>query len=303
MKILVLGGCGFIGSHVVDALLARGHDVAVFDRGPEKFREPLPGVSYFHGDFADDMLLAEALSGVQAVIHLISTTFPGTANLNPKADVADNLIRTLALLEMMASLGISRLIYMSSGGTVYGVPERDPIPEDHPLRPINSYGIVKVAIESYLSMYARNAGLQTAAVRAANPFGPRQGHVGVQGVISTFLNKVLQDKPIEIWGDGSVVRDYLHVRDLADLCADLCASEVTGPINGGSGAGRSLNEVVAAISAVTGRQIAPVFRPGRALDVPRSVLDISRARDLLGWTPRIAFEDAVSETWDWLRAH
>jgi UDP-glucose 4-epimerase len=300
MKVLVLGGCGFIGSHVVDALVVRNHEVVAFDRGTERFRAPVPGVTYIQGDFADRMLVAEALAGVDAVIHLISTTFPGTANLDPGADVSDNLLRTLSLLETMKSMGISRIVYMSSGGTVYGRPETDPIPESHPLRPINSYGIVKTAIESYLWMYARNHGLRPVAVRAANPFGPRQGHLGVQGVISTFLNKAIADQPIEIWGDGSVVRDYLHVRDLADLCAELCGSDFTGPINGGSGKGRSLCDVVDAISEVSGKTLEPVFKPGRSLDVPRSVLDISLARRSLGWMPQIGFDAAVAQTWAWL---
>lgn len=300
MKVLVLGGCGFIGSHVVDALVFQNCEVVVFDRGHEQFRAPVPGVTYIQGDFADRMLVAKALAGVDAVIHLISTTFPGTANLDPKADVSDNLLRTLSLLETMKSMGINRLVYMSSGGTVYGRPETDPISESHPLRPINSYGIVKATIESYLWMYSRNHGLKPVAVRAANPFGPRQGHLGVQGVISTFLNRAIVDQPIEIWGDGSVVRDYLHVRDLANLCASLCRSDFIGPINCGSGVGRSLCDVVDAISDVSGRSLNVIFKSGRNLDVSRSVLDISLAQRALGWTPQIDFDVALGETWEWL---
>ncbi len=153
MKVLVIGGSGFIGSHVVDALLKAGHDVRVFGRHPEHFRPALPNVDYRLGDFRDRMALAEALSGIEAVFHLVSTTFPGTANLDPKTDVRDNLISTLELIETMLSLHITRLLFVSSGGTVYGVPEQVPIPETHSLRPINSYGIVKVAIEQYLDMY------------------------------------------------------------------------------------------------------------------------------------------------------
>jgi UDP-glucose 4-epimerase len=153
MKALVIGGCGFIGSHVVDALLASGASVRVFDRQHERFRPPLRGVEYCIGDFADKMAVAEALTGMDTVLHLVSSTFPGTANLAPAIDVRDNLINTLGLLDLMVEMRIPRLLFLSSGGTVYGAPDRVPVPEDHPLRPINSYGIVKVAIEHYLEMY------------------------------------------------------------------------------------------------------------------------------------------------------
>ena len=155
MKALVIGGCGFIGSHVVDQLLARNIDVRVFGRRPEAFRAPLPQVDYVTGDLADTSRIFEALSGVDAVIHLASTTVPATSNLDPVADITGNLIATVHLLEVMRSAGVRKIIYLSSGGTVYGVPETFPIAESHPLRPISSYGIVKVAIENYLFMEQR----------------------------------------------------------------------------------------------------------------------------------------------------
>ena len=131
MKVLVVGGSGFIGSHVVDRLLIHGHSVRVFDRQPERFRGPLPKVDYCYADFADRMALVEALTGMDAVYHLLSTTVPGTADLDPKTDVQDNLIGTINLLDSMQRLGLSRILFLSSGGTVYGVPDTIPIPETH----------------------------------------------------------------------------------------------------------------------------------------------------------------------------
>ena len=157
MRVLAIGGNGFIGSHVVDRLLAHGHSVRVFDRQPERFRAPLAGVDYRFGDFADKMALVEALTGVDAVFHLLSTTLPGTADLDPKTDIHDNLLGAIALFELMHGLGLRRILFLSSGGTVYGIPETIPIPETHALRPINSYGIVKASIEHYLEMYRRDA--------------------------------------------------------------------------------------------------------------------------------------------------
>ena len=199
MKILVIGGCGFIGSHIVDRLLAHGHSVRVFDRQVERFRQPLARVDYIYGSFGDRMAIIDAMTGVDAVMHLVSTTLPGTADLDPKTDVQDNLVGTLALLNSMSSLGISRILFLSSGGTVYGPPDIIPIPETHPLRPINSYGIVKVAIEHYLEMYQRTRGLSPIIIRASNPYGPRQAHTGVQGVILTFLTRILAGERLEIW--------------------------------------------------------------------------------------------------------
>jgi UDP-glucose 4-epimerase len=300
MKILVLGGCGFIGSHVVDALLRAGHSVRVFDRQAERFRNPLARVDYRFGDFNDHMALAEAITGVDAVFHLISTTFPGTADLDPKTDVRDNLIGALQLIETMLSLNVSRLLFLSSGGTVYGIPEQVEIPETHPLRPVSSYGIVKAAIEHYLVAYRRSRGLSSVIIRASNPYGPRQGHSGVQGVISTFLGRIAAGEAIEIWGDGTVVRDYLDVVDLAALCVLAGTSRLEGPYNAGSGVGTSVNEIVEAIRIITGAQIETLYKPGRAADVPRSVLDCTRARTDFGWIARRPLADGLQSTWEWL---
>lgn len=302
MKILVLGGSGFIGSHIVDALLAAGLSVRVFDRQPERFRKPLAKVDYQIGNFGDRMALIEALSGVDAVIHLVSTTFPGTADLDPKTDVQDNLAGTIALLDCMVSVGISRILFLSSGGTVYGIPETVPIPESHPLCPINSYGIVKVAIESYLEMYRRTRGLSPVIMRASNPYGPRQGHKDVQGVITTFLSRVMADEQIEIWGDGTVVRDYLNVADLARLCLKAICSEAQGPYNAGSGVGTSVNEIINVVRRATGKKIEPIYKAGRSTDVPLSVLDISRARKDFAWAPTADLDAGVAETWAWMQA-
>ncbi len=299
MRVLVLGGCGFIGSHVVDGLLRAGHQVRVFDRRPEQFRPPLPEVDYSMGDFQDRMAIAEALTGIDAVFHLVSTTFPGTANLDPKTDVRENLEGTLTLVETMLSLHVDRLLFLSSGGTVYGIPEMVPIPETHPLRPINSYGVVKVAIEHYLEMFRRTGGLSPVIIRPSNPVGPRQGHAGVQGVVSTFLDRIAAGKEIEIWGDGSVTRDFIDVRDLADLCVIAGTSRRDGVYNAGSGVGTSLNELLQSIRQVTGKNITPNYKPGRLIDTPISVLDCALAGKDFGWRSKRMLREAIEETWRW----
>lgn len=299
-KILVLGGCGFIGSHVVDVLVERGFGVRVLDRQSEALRSPLPGVEYQRGDFSDAALLSEALIGVDAVIHLVSSTVPSTSNISPVADIQGNLINTVNLLASMRALGVRNIVYLSSGGTVYGIPKRDPIPEDHPTDPISSYGIVKLAIEKYLQMESYLHGLRHCILRVSNPYGPRQGHGGVQGVIGTYLWRIARSQPIEIWGDGTVVRDFLHVRDVADLAVTAVDSDVTGVFNAGSGEGTSILEIVDHIGSVLGEPLSPVFKPGRNFDVPRAVLDISRTRHTLNWGPKISLAEGIQETWQWI---
>lgn len=307
MKVLLIGGCGFIGSHVADALLARGLGVRVFDRRPEAFRESLAGVEYVMGDMADTSQIYEAMSGIQAVIHLASATVPSTSNLDPVADINGNLVATVRLLDVMREIGLQKMVYLSSGGTVYGIPKTDPVAETHALRPISSYGIVKVAIENYLYMEHHLHGLQSVVLRASNPYGPRQGHTGIQGVIGTHLWRLARQEPVEIWGDGSVVRDFIHVRDLAELCVTAALSDVSDCYNAGSGGGASIKQVVDTIDrtvqATGGAAVAPIYKPGRSFDVPRVVLDISRARQDLGWSPKIGLDQGISETWDWVRNH
>ena len=300
LQAAVLGGAGFIGSHIVDALVARGHHVTVFDRAPERFRAPLDNVDYIYGDFSDLTALAAVLRGKDAVFHLVSTTFPGTANRDPRADVSSNLLGTLALIEEMQRQDIKRLIYLSSGGTVYGPLPDHPVAETHPLRPINSYGIVKATVEHYLSMYHALGALDPLAIRAANPFGPRQSHTGVQGVVATFMRQLIDGQSIEIWGDGHVIRDYLYISDLADLCVTAAESDLCGALNAGSGQGTSLLQLIAALAEITDQEILPTFKPTRSVDVPYSVLDVEKAKSVLNWTPATSLKEGLGKTWAWM---
>jgi len=301
MRALVIGGNGFIGSHLVDALVLAGRRVRVFDRGAELYRPPLAGVDYRLGDFGDAPALAEAIEGVDVVYHLVSTTVPSTSNLDPVSDIQGNLINTVRLLQLMVQKGISRIVYLSSGGTVYGIPDVSPIPETHPLRPICSYGVIKVAIENYLFMYQSLHGLRPIVLRASNPYGERQGHAGVQGVIGTFLQKIKSGERIEIWGDGSVVRDFIYVADLAGLCVKAGASEYCGILNAGSGVGHSIREVLNVSARAAEQAIEPVYKQGRAYDVPSIVLNISKARKELDWKPEVELSQGVSKTWQWMK--
>lgn len=301
MRVLVLGGNGFIGSHILDALIQKGHKVRVFSRTQETYRLPLPEVEYIIGSFSDSPLLAEALEGVDAVFHLISSTVPSTSNIDPVGDIESNLINTVRLLQIMVKQDVKRIIYLSSGGTVYGIPEIVPIPENHPLKPICSYGVVKIAIENYLFMFQSLYGIKPTILRVSNPFGERQGHKGVQGVIGTFLYKAMVKEPIVIWGDGSIVRDFIYVNDLANLCARVLEIDTCGIFNVGSGDGISINKIIECIEDISGTKLTVNYKPHRSFDIPQVVLDISNTRNNFNWGPTTHFQQGVKKTWDWLK--
>lgn len=300
--ILLLGGNGFIGSHLVDRLLAGGHSVRVFDKYPERYRPPLGEVDYCFGDFGNRGLLSEALEGVDLVFHLISTSVPKTSNDDPAYDVQSNVIETLFLLEQCVARNIRKVVFVSSGGTIYGRPTALPVAENGATDPECSYGITKLTIEKYLALYNQLHGLDYQVVRPSNPYGSRQNPNGIQGAIPVFLGKVAKGEPIELWGDGSVIRDYLFVDDLVEGIYKAAFKESQDRIfNLGSGVGHSLNEVVDVIRAVTGVDVPVTCQPARSFDVPAIYLDIVRARDQLGWQPVTSLECGIRQTWDFIR--
>jgi len=299
----VLGGNGFIGSHLVDKLLAEGHAARVFDKYEERYRKPLPLVDYRFGDFGNRGLLADALHGVDIVFHLISTSLPKTSNDDPAYDVQSNVIETLFMLEKCQAFGIKKVVFISSGGTVYGRPSHLPVPENAPHEPGCSYGITKLTIEKYLALYRQLHGLEYVVVRPSNPYGSRQNPHGIQGAIPVFLGKVAKGEPIEIWGDGEVVRDYLYIDDLVDgICRAAFAASTERVFNIGSGEGVSLNRLVAIIREVTGKEVPVNYTPARSFDVPAIYLDISRAKTQLGWQPVTPLIEGVCRTWEFINS-
>lgn len=304
---VVLGGLGFIGSHLVDALVARGDAVRCFDRpltqSMQEASGSRPHVTLVRGDFTCGVDIAEAIEGCDVCFHLVSTTLPKTSNADPVYDVETNLIGTLKLLDQASrSKSVKRIIFVSSGGTVYGPPDAIPIAEDHPTRPTCSYGITKLTIEHYLELYRQMHGLEYTVLRVANPYGERQRIDSNQGAVAVFLGKALRGEAIEIWGDGSVVRDYVHISDV--VSGLVAASEVTHPpriFNIGSGTGKSLNEVLDTIDSVLSTPTTRRYVAARKFDVPASVLDIDRARRHLAWRPRIDFRTGVDRTAAWLK--
>jgi UDP-glucose 4-epimerase len=302
---LVLGGAGFVGSHLTEALAQSGQQVKVFERPHVDRLAELPrkGVEVFTGDLLNPQALVPALRGTDTVFHLVSTTLPKSSNDNPAYDVESNVVGGLRLLELCREHGVRKVVFVSSGGTVYGIPKSVPVAEDHPTDPICSYGIHKLALEKYLQLAHRLHGLEYCVLRPANLYGPGQRLDTAQGAVAVFLDRALRGQPIEIWGDGSVVRDYVYVGDAVE--AILKAARFAGApriFNIGSGRGTSLNQLVAEIQTLLGRPIKVNYAPTRSLDVPANVLDPALARRHLEWSATTPLGEGLRRTYEWLRA-
>ncbi len=302
MRALIVGGNGFIGSHLAEGLRADGHAVRVLDPGAARDDTDWTGIDYHRGLHTDAATLADALIGIDTVFHLASTTVPATSNRDPVHDVSTNLVGALGLIAALEATGIRRVVFFSSGGTVYGNPERVPVHEDHPLRPISSYGIVKVAVEQYLRMYGHLGRLDPLVLRPSNPYGPRQSAAGGQGFVAAALARAQAGEGLQIWGDGRTVRDYLYIDDLVRLAIDAAASDATGVFNAGSGEGHSLDDIRDAVVRVTGRPLPTEYLPARGFDVREVVLDTAAARARFDWAPRIDLDAGIARTWRWLQS-
>jgi UDP-glucose 4-epimerase len=301
-KALVIGGNGFIGSHLVDALLQQEWGVTILDLQERRY-EPMPLSAYFiQGDLSQSYLVRQALAGVDIVFHLAWATIHEVSNRDPAADIHANLIPSLHLLEACRESGVHRIVFVSSGGTVYGLPEELPILETHPQNPINAYGITKVAVEKYLHMFQHLHNLDYAVLRPSVPYGPRQNPLGRQGAVAVFLYRVAQGLPITIWGDGSVTRDYFHVSDLVD--ALIAASEkdlsTYRTFNVGGGEELSLSGLLQLVEETVGKKAVVDYQPGRDFDAPRILLDTRRAKRELNWQPKVSLVDGLAQTWEWM---
>lgn len=304
-KILVLGGNGFIGSHLVDALVKEECSVKVFDRPNTTILNNVvrPNVQMIEGDITSDADMAAAVSGCDICFHLVSTVLPKSSNQDPAFDIETNLLGTIRLLNYAVKAGIKKIIFLSSGGTVYGVPMRLPINEEHPTNPICSYGISKLAIEKYLHLYYQLYGIDYTVLRLSNPYGERQRTLSTQGAVAVFLGKALRNEIVEVWGDGSVVRDYIHVSDVVSaMLKSISYNGSNRVLNIGSGFGMSVNNILDEIECVIGAKVVRQYTKGRTFDVPSSVLAIDRAMTVLKWKPQVPFLEGVQRMVSWLES-
>jgi len=295
--ILIIGGNGFIGSHLTELFAGQGHSVSVLDKFDVMSDVRLQAVNYHTGDYADTAIVEKTLKGKDIVIHLASTTVPASSNDKAIYDVESNLLPTISLLEAMRRTRCNNIVYLSSGGTVYGNAQEVPTPETEAVKPISSYGIVKASIEYYLHMYRNLYGIKYTILRPSNLYGNRQGHSGVQGLINTLMNKIIAKEPITIWGDGTTIRDYLYIKDMVGLFAMLSGQQAEGVFNVGSGKGYSVNEVLKVIIEVTGVKPEINYLPARDFDVKEMVLDCSSIEKEIGWKASTSLKDGIEQMW------
>jgi UDP-glucose 4-epimerase len=297
---MVLGGGGFIGTNLCKRLVASGFTVGAFGHSP-RFPQELRGVDWHEGDFSNAAAVAAAVGTSEVVFHLVGTT-PQPANIDMAGDLERHVIPSLALMDICRQAGVRRIVFVSSGGTVYGKPRDVPTPETAATDPIAAYGISKLAVEKYLALFEHLHGLDYRVLRITNPFGPFQVPFKSQGVIAAVVSRTLREERVEVWGDGSVVRDFIFVDDVVDALLSAATDSGNGRIfNVGTGEGRSLLEVISLVERLLDRKVRIDFKPGRALDVPVSVVAIDRARALLGWSPKTSFETGLQRTVDWWR--
>lgn len=299
-KCLVIGGNGFIGSHVVDSLEVRGHSVTVFDRhrrGPARLEGR--SVQVIQGDFLNSADVQAALADQEIVLHMLSLTDPATAEGDPTLDIRTNITSSVQLFAACAAAGVSRVYFASSGGAIYGDQDRQVFRETDVTLPVSPYAIGKQAIESYLRYFRRTHGLESTTFRISNPYGPRQNPLKRQGVIPIFLRRVAEGASLTVFGDGSMIRDYLYVADLAEMIAEVVTVGARHDLyNLGSGIGTSISDVVATIQEVVGRNVEVAHQPRPATFVDHVVLSVDRFQSEFTTRATTDLTDGVRRTWE-----
>lgn len=302
-RYLVLGGAGFLGSHVARWLCTRGHRVRIFDRVVPAFaaRAVPPELELAEGDFFNVVDVESALEGIDTVLHFVSLTVPASSASNVPVEIEGNLVATVRLLDAMVRRGIRRIGFPSSGGTVYG-PRAEPHREDEPPRPTCPYGLGKVLIEETLRFYRAHHGVDYQVWRIANPYGDAAKRHLAQGVIDASLHRVRCNEPIVVWGEGTAVRDFVFVDDVAEAVGRLLETEAWGEtFNVGSGRGTSIRDVLSQIEKVVGHPTAVRYVDGYTGPAV-SVLDASKLRQTTAWVPAFDLEKGIREAWRRLTA-
>ncbi len=303
MKILVTGGAGFIGSHVVDAYVAAGHEVLVVDDLSTGHRENLNPKARFHQLDITDAKVAELIRDERpAVLNLHAAQMDVRRSVaDPLFDARVNILGTVNLLEAARKANVRRVLFVSSGGAVYGEQETFPAAEAHPTNPVSPYGVSKRAGELYAFFYQAEYQLPFVALRYANVYGPRQDPHGEAGVVAIFSGKMLRGEPVTVNGDGKQTRDYVYVGDVAR--ANLLALEhtATGPFNIGTGIETDVNALARLLADATGSRSDIRHGPTKQGEQRRSVIDCARAAQVLGWRPEVSLADGLGRTVEFFR--
>jgi len=305
MRILVLGGDGFIGSHFVDQVVTLEYEVTVFDRFPYQVSRNLEhqrgNINFISGEVANRNDVSKALAGIDIVYHFISMTTPADSWNDPFIEIDNNLRSSIQLFELASRRGIRKIVFPSSGGTVYG-PQNKPINEKTLPRPLSPYGITKLAIEHFLHYYREHSGIEIDIYRIGNAYGPRQPIQGKQGVIAVWMKNILDGAEIQVYGDHTTLRDYVYVEDISFLMTNSIRNLVSSNVyNLGTGVGTSIIRLLEIFQTALDNPIRYRIHPRRPSDNASIVLDSTR---LLDQFPNFQFqklEDKIPETWEYFK--
>lgn len=305
MRILVTGGAGFIGSHVVDAYVATGHEVRVIDNLATGRRANVNAEAHLHEadihSIETEKVFAEF--GPEIVNHHAAQASVKLSAADPQHDLEVNGGGTARIAFLAAKHGARKVIYSSTGGALYGDPERVPVNEEHPIQPLSAYGLSKRVGELYLDLVGRTQGLAYTILRYANAYGPRQDPHGEAGVVAIFTGKMLRGEPCTIDGDGEQEKDYVYVGDIARANVIALEKGEGEALNIGTGQGTSVNAIFAALQRATSDTTPPLHGPRRPGDVRRIWLDSARAAKVLGWAPEVGLDEGIARTVAWFRAN
>jgi len=302
LRILVTGGAGFIASHVAEELLAQGHEVAVLDNLSTGFRPNVPAAARFYeGDIRDADFVRKVFDAFrpEAVDHHAAQMDVRKSLLDPVFDAQTNILGSINLILEAVRHQVQRFIYISTGGAVYGEPQRLPVDESHPINPECAYGISKHTVEHYLELYRILQGLPYVVLRYPNVYGPRQNPHGEAGVNAIFIGLMLEGKTPTIFGNGEQLRDYGYVSDVVDANLRALTRGEGGIHNIGSGVGVSVNQIYHTLSRILGFGREPIYAPAREGEIQRVFLAADKAKRVLGWEPTVSFEDGLRRTVEW----
>lgn len=304
-KCLVLGADGFIGSHLVDKLAQQGHDIRAFDRFAQKKHRFLDSdkIEIMPGDFLNRHDLRQALQGMEYVFHFISTTTPASAEDDPLIDIGTNIQMSVELFQECVAAKVKKVIFASTGGAIYGENSSEHVSEDTVPSPVSPYAIGKLTIEQYLRYFDKKFGLKALVFRISNPYGERQSLASKQGVIPIFLQHIAKDEPVTILGDGSMIRDYIYVKDVAGMIAASFETAKHDLYNIGSGQGLSVNQLVDTMREITGREIRTEHAEKPATYVNKIVLDASRFESEFPGLAKTKIADGMKATWQYVQDH
>lgn len=307
MKILVLGGSGFIGTNIVLKLSENDfNEITIADKTKNSFeatkKAQLQRVSFIKLDFNENTDFDVLLRNYDVVYHLISSTVPVTSNQKIAEEITTNIVATTKMLESCVRMGVKKIVFLSSGGTVYGMKGNCPLNEDMDTNPISSYGIQKVTIEKLLYLYYYQYGLDYRIIRLANPYGPYQRPDGVLGAVTTFTYKALKGEQITVYGNGNVIRDFIYIEDAVNAILNIVNGESQYRIfNLGCGYGTSIRQVLETIKKVTDCKLNIIYKEERKVDVPINVLDIGRYEAVYGKLNPINLSEGIKRTVDFMK--